>query len=164
MQTKTAYLVAEGVVAALVAHLAITVVLTVGDLVTGRGVLFTPTLLGTALLNGATGDCQVPVGGATLLAYASVHMVTLTLFGLMASALVQGSERRPILWFGGLMLFVLVAWHLAAAVLTVLGPVLQCVSLWWIVAASFAGAIGMGVYLWRAHPSLAARLRGDRYA
>lgn len=164
MRVKTALVIAEGVVAAVLGHLAITVFLTLGDAFSGRGVLYTPTLLGQVLFGGPPEGCQVATGAAALLAYASVHLVTLTLLGLLASAIVAGSEARPILWFGGLMLFVFVAWHLAAVVLTMLGPARECVSLWWIVAASFAGAFAMAWYLWRAHPRLRARLGGDQYA
>jgi hypothetical protein len=164
MQAKTAFVIAEGVVAAVLSHLAITTVLLIGDGLAGRGLLFTPSLLGQVLFEGPPDGCQVPIGGAALFAFASVHLMVLTSFGLLGAALVASSERYPMLWFGALTLFVIVAWHLAAAVLTLLGPAQSCVSLWWNVAASFAGALVMGGYLWRVHPRLRARLGTDQYA
>jgi hypothetical protein len=164
MQAKTALVIAEGVVAGLLAHLAIAVVLLIGDLVSGHPALFTPALLGGALLEGTREACQAPLRATTLLAYASIHLLALTAFGLLASYLMRSSEERPFLWFGALLTFVVVAWHLEAAVLFLLGPVRGCISLWWIVGASFAGALAMARYLWRAHPRLRERLRTDQYA
>jgi hypothetical protein len=164
MKTKTAVTVAEGVVAGVVAHLTIAVVLVIGDLVSGRTALFTPALLGGVLLEGAEEACQASTRATVLFGYASIHLITLMAFGLLASYLMQRSEEYPFLWFGALLMFIVVAWHLAAAVLLLLGPVRGCISLWWIVGASFAGALAMARYLWRAHPGLRSRLRGDRYA
>jgi hypothetical protein len=164
MQPKTALVIAEGLVAGLLAHLAIAVVLMIGDLVSGHPALFTPAVLGGVLLEGIQEACQAPIRATTILAYASVHLLTLAGFGLLASYLMRSSEERPFLWFGALLTFVFVAWHLAAAVLILLGPVRGCISLWWVVGASFAGALAMARYLWRAHPRLRERLGSDRYA
>jgi len=164
MQTRTAVTIAEGVVAALIGHLAITVALIIGDVFGGHGALYTPTLLARVLLEGPPSDCAARGAGVLLLAYSSIHMVVLSLFGLLGSLLIGGSERRPILWFGGLLLFVMVVWHMTAAVLVAFGPARECVSLWWVVGASFIGAVAMGWYLWRAHPGLRSRLGTDQYA
>lgn len=164
MRTRTAFVIAEGVLAAIVGHLTITLFLAIGDLVTGKGLLYTPRLLARVILEGPPAGCVSPDGTTLLLAYSSIHMIVLMLFGLLGSLLITISEQRPVLWFGGLLLFIMVAWHLAAGVLLAFGPARECVSLWWVVWASFAGAIGMGWYLWRAHPALQAGLRTDRYA
>lgn len=164
MKARTAGTIAEGLVAGLVGHVAIALVLVFSDLVAGRWLFYTPTLLGTTLLAGGGQGCQIAQGATTLLAYTSVHLVTLTLFGFLAAGLIYGSEERPMLWFGALMTFIIVAWHLTAAVLGVLGPVQGCLSLWPITIAGFAGALAMAIYLWWAHPELWHALRGERYA
>jgi hypothetical protein len=164
MQAKTARVIAEGIVAGVIAHLGIALVLLVADLVAGRWILFTPALLGTVLLEGARDICQVPLRVTTVLAYTSIHLTALAAFGLLASMLIHASEQRPILWLGALFVFIFVAWHLTGAVLTLVAPVRGCFSLWWITGASAVGALGMAGYLWRAHPGLRQRLRGERYA
>ena len=68
------------------------------------------------------------------------------------------------LWFGALMTFVIVAWHLSGAVLGFLGPVRACLSLWPVTIAGFAGALAMAGYLWRGHPRLRQALRDETYA
>jgi hypothetical protein len=164
MKARTAGIIAEGLVTGVVGHIAIALVLVFSDLVAGRWVFYTPAVLGTSLLSDGGQGCLVAPEATVLLAYTSVHLITLTLFGLLAAWLIHGSEQRPILWFGALMTFVVVAWHLTAAVLGVLGPVQSCLSLWPITVAGFAGALAMAVYLWRSHPRLSQALRGERYA
>jgi hypothetical protein len=164
MQGKTATRIAEGLVAGIVAHVAIAIVLGVADLIGGRWILYSPALLGSVLLDGGRQGCQLPLRATSFLAYTSIHLITLTLFGLLASWLIRGSEERPILWFGALLTFVVVAWHLTAAVLGLLAPVQECLSLWPITAAGFAGGLAMAAYLWRNHPRLRQVLRGERYA
>jgi hypothetical protein len=164
MRTRTATIVAEGLVAGVLAHLAIALLLLVADLLAGRGAFYTPALLGNVLLEGGGQGCQVRPGATLLLAYTSIHLVALTGFGILASWLIHGSQERPVLWSAALFVFIFVAWHLTAAVLGVLGRVQDCVSLWPATAAGVAGACAMAAYLWRAHPALRQRLRGERYA
>lgn len=163
MQARTAGTIAEGLVAGVLAHMAIAVVLALGDLFSGRWLFYTPTLVGRVLLEGGGEGCQVAPGATILLAYSSIHLAALTLFGLLAAWLVYGSEQRPALWSGALFVFIFVAWHLSAAVLGLLGRVQECVSLWPPTLAGFAGALAMAAYLWRSHPGLRQALRGERY-
>ena len=163
MQPRRAGIIAEGLVAGVVAHLAIAPVLILADLVAGRWLFYTPTLVGRLLLEGGGQGCQVTPSATILLAYTSIHLIALTLFGLLASWLIHGSENRPILWYGALCVFIFVAWHLSAAVLGVLGRVPGCISLWPPTVAGFAGALAMAVYLWRSHPGLRRALRSERY-
>jgi hypothetical protein len=164
MKAKTAAIIAEGLVAAVVAHVTIALVLAVADLFAGRWLFYTPTLVGRVLLQGAGQGCDIAPDGTILLAYTSVHLVTLTLFGFLAAWLVSGSEGQPALWYGALFVFIFVAWHLTAAVLGLLGRVQECVSLWPPTVAGFVGALAMARYLWRSHPGLRQVLRGERYA
>jgi hypothetical protein len=164
VQAKRANIVADGLVAGILAHVAIALVLVFSDLFAGRWLLYTPTLVGTVLLEGGRQGCQVTPSATVLLAYTSVHLTTLILFGFLASWLVQGSQERPILWFGALCVFIFVAWHVSAAALGLLGQAQECLSLWPATLAGFAGALAMAGYLWRSHPGLRKALRGDRYA
>jgi hypothetical protein len=164
MQARRANIIAEGLVAGVLAHLAIAIVLVLADLFAGRWPFYTPTLVGSMLLEGGVQGCQVAPSATILLAYTSIHLVTLMFFGLLASWLMHGSEKQPILWLGALFVFIFVAWHLAGAVLGVLGPAQECLSLWPPSVAGVAGALAMAVYLWRSHPGLRQALRGERYA
>ncbi|HEX6104686.1 MAG TPA: hypothetical protein VFZ26_03835 [Gemmatimonadales bacterium] len=164
MRTRTSAIVAEGLVAGLLAHLAIALVLIVGDLAAGRALFYSPMLLASAVLEGGAQGCQVATGATLLLAYTSMHLVALTGMGIVGSWLVHASEEHPGLWFGALMAFVFVAWHLSAAVLGFMGPVQGCVSLWPVTVAGFAGALAMAGYLWRGHPRLRRVLRDEQFA
>jgi hypothetical protein len=164
MQARRANILAEGLVAGVVAHLAIALVLVFSDLFAGRAVLYTPTLVGSVLLEGGRQGCQVTPNATILLAYSSVHLSTLVLFGFLGSWLIQGSQERPILWFGALCVFIFVAWHVSAAALGLLGRAQECLSLWPATLAGFAGSLAMAGYLWRSHPWLRQALRGERYA
>jgi hypothetical protein len=164
MEARRANIIAEGLVAGVLAHLTIAVVLVLADLFGGRWLFYTPTLMGMMLLEGGTQGCRVTPSATILLAYTSIHLVTLTLFGFLGSWLVYGSQERPSLWFGALFLFIFVAWHLPGAVLGVLGGVQECLSLWPPTLAGFAGALAMAVYLWRSHPRLREALQGEHYA
>jgi hypothetical protein len=53
---------------------------------------------------------------------------------------------------------------MSGAVLGLLAPVQECLSLWSVTAAGFAGALAMAAYLWRTHPRLRQVLRGERYS
>jgi hypothetical protein len=164
VEARRASIIAEGLVAGIVAHVTIAFVLVVSDLFAGRWLLYTPTLVGSVLLVDGAQGCQVTPGATILLAYTSVHLVALSLFGFLASWLMHGSQRQPILWYGALCVFTFVAWHLSAAVLGLLGRVPGCLSLWPPTLAGFAGALAMAAYLWRSHPGLRQALRGERYA
>jgi hypothetical protein len=164
MLAKTTTVFARGLIAAVAAHLAIAVVLVVGDLTSGRSALFTPSLLGEVLLRGTTDACEVRGGLTPLLYYGAIHFATLAAFGVLASYLIQKSEDHPELWFGAWLVFFVVAWHLGGAVVTMLAPVRGCITLGWFFGASVAGAGAMAAYLWRRHPRLRRTLRDDRYA
>jgi hypothetical protein len=164
MQARTATTLTQGVTAGIVAYVAIALVLGGLDLLGGRGVLYSPALLGSVLLEGGADGCQLQFRSSGFWAYTSIHLVMLMLFGLLAGWLIRGSEERPTLWFGALLTFVMVAWHLTGAVLGLLAPVQACLSLWSVTAAGFAGALAMAAYLWWTHPRLRRALRGERYA
>lgn len=163
MEARKAKIIAEGLVAGVLAHLTIALVLLVADLSAGRWILYTPTLIGKVLLGGGQG-CEVTPSVTILLAYTSIHLITLTLFGFLASWLMYGSEKRPILWFGALSVFIFSAWHLSGAALGLLGRVHGCLSLWPPTLAGFAGSLVMARYLWRSRPGLSKALSDERYA
>lgn len=164
MKRQRTSVITHGLVAGMVAHFVIALVVAVGDLASGRGALFTPTVLGAALLEGSRNDCTAPIGRTGLLAYTAVHLTALMGLGLLASFLIQKSEEQPGSWFGAWLVFFFVAWHMGAVVAGALGPVEGCLSLGWIFSASIAGAAGMAGYLWRVHPRLRDLLRTDRFA
>ena len=164
MEARRANILAEGMVAGILAHITIALILVLADLFAGRWLFYTPSLVGLVLLEGGAPGCLVAPSATILLAYTSVHLITLTGFGILASWLMHGSQERPGLWFGALFLFLFVAWHLPAAVLGLLGRVQECLSLWPATLAGFGGALAMAAYLWRSHPGLREALRGERYA
>jgi hypothetical protein len=156
--------VTEGIIAGLIGHLGLAAVVALADLSAGRSLLFTPSLLGSVLFGGAVDACRVAIGPTPVLAYFAVHLPVMLAFGVLASFLVRESERHPTLWFLALLTFITVGWHLAGAVVLMLGPVTGCLSLGWIFAASGVAAAAMATYLVARHRALRRSLADDRYA
>jgi hypothetical protein len=71
------------------------------------------------------------------------------------------SEHGPQLWYVGLILFLVVLFHVVGLLLAVTEPVRAALSPWAMLGAGAVAAIVMGGYLLWAHPRLRAQLRDD---
>ena len=122
-------------------------------------------MLGTSLATffGAPGTgSPIPL----VLGYTLVHFAAFIIVGLIASAVVNNAEDEPSLLIGAAFLFVVfeVAWYGWAAVLS-RSPRFGNLAWYAVMIGNLVAAASMGVYLWRAHPTLARRfnaaLAGD---
>ena len=148
--------VREGVLAGFLGASAVAVWFHILDTIGGRP-FYTPQMLGSSLatLFGAPGTGNpIPL----VLGYTLVHFAAFIVVGLIASAVVNNAEDEPALLIGAAFLFVVfeVAWYGWAAVLS-RSPRFGNLAWYAVMVGNLVAAASMGVYLWRAHPTLARR-------
>jgi hypothetical protein len=129
-----------------------------------REILFTPAVLGSALLHGAAGPGEVRFDGATILGYSTLHVLAFVGVGLSAAALVQRAEDHPALILAIALLFITFEVLFLGLVAIVAVWTLDTIGWWNILIGNAAATIVMAVYLARAHPSLLRLLRREPLA
>lgn len=154
MSTQNA-VVREGVSAGLIGALAIALWFALVDALSGH-ILATPIMLGTSVsslvLQGA-----VPSAAGAILGYTLFHFVVFALIGIVFSYVVNSAERVPSAFIGFAMLFVAfeVGW---VGWTTVLAEGFGRLTWLQVFIANLIAAVTMGLYMWRQHPSLPARV------
>jgi hypothetical protein len=144
----------EGVVAGVLGASAVAIWFLILDTAAGRP-FYTPHMLGSSLATffGAPGTGHtIPL----VLGYTLVHFAAFILVGLVVSAVVNSAEGQPSLLIGAAFLFVVfeVAWYGWTAVLA-RSPSYGNLAWYAVMIGNLVAAASMGVYLWRAHPTLA---------
>ncbi len=146
----------EGIVAGVLAAVAVAVWFFVVDSLQGRP-LHTPTVLGTALFRHGSGLASaetLPVSGEMVLMFTWVHGLAFAAIGGMIAYLLRVAERYPGVGFGILLLFVVLQAGFIAAALLVAAPILHAVPWWAILVANLLAAATMTLYFRRRHPGL----------
>ena len=146
----------EGVIAGVLGAAAVAVWFLIIDTVSGRP-FNTPLMLGASLATffGADGTGHpIPL----VLGYTLVHFAAFILVGLLVSAVVNKGESEPSVLIGFVGLFIVfeVAWYGWAAILS-RSPRFGNLAWSSVLVGNLVAALAMGVYLWRAHPTLARR-------
>ena len=147
--------VREGIVVGLIGATAIAAWFAIIDAVQGH-LFATPIMLGTSLsslvLNGAT-----PSTTAALLGYTICHFALFVLIGIAFAFFVNSAERVPSMFIGFGILFVAfeVGW---LGWTMVLAQGFGQLSWLQVFAANVIASVAMGVYMWRQHPTLPARV------
>ncbi len=143
--------VKEGVKAGLLGAATVAVWFFVVDMVTGRP-FHTPAVLGEALMT-ILGPLR---GEGTLqftLLYTPIHVVAFVIVGVLASWILNASEKEPSHLAGLFILFAVfeVGFHLYLLILSSSG---RSVDIAWyqIGLANLLAAAAMGIYLFRLHP------------
>lgn len=146
----------EGITTGIIGALVIAVWFLGIDAVRGE-MLATPVMLGKAILSLFLGAGATPSFAGAFLAYTTFHFVAFTIVGLIASALVNASERVPSFLFGFLVL--LVAFEVGWIGFTSVLAQGEFGELSWlqVFIANLLASGAMGAYLWRQHPGLASR-------
>jgi hypothetical protein len=147
----------EGVLVGLIGAAAIALWFLVVDVIAGEP-LFTPAMLGSALFWGLREPSQVQLTVAPILAYTMVHVLSLVVVGLVASAIACQAERSPSTLFLAVVFFAVFGFGFFT-VWTILGPPILGALAWWSVAiGNGIAALTMGYAIWRWHPRLRERL------
>lgn len=117
--------------------------------------LYTPSLLGTLLFEGADAATNhVDVDPGMVAAYTIVHHIAFILVGIVASFLVTEMERIPPLGIALVFLFVFIETVFHIFMLAVGQPLLGAIAFWGVAIANLLAATGMALYLWYRHPKL----------
>lgn len=154
MSPDRARVLTEGLVAGFIGYLVVAVFFAVVNVLMGRPVLYTAALLGGLLTGTGTDPAAVTVQTGPVLAYNAVHLVVFLTAGLLASALILATERRPNLWVLFFLIFVALFMVSAMAFALLIGRVSAGLPWWSLIGANLAATIAMGAYLVARHPGL----------
>jgi hypothetical protein len=160
MKPEHGAVIRQGLVAGLIGCLTVILVFAVLNLLAGRSPFHTAALLGGVLVSGLRDPGSVVIAPGPILAYNALHLIVFLGVGLLASGLAYWSERGPAFWYLGLVLFILVLFHLFAATQLFTGPLrsaLPPVQVW---GAGIGAALAMAAYLLWANPELRRSLTG----
>lgn len=147
-------LVREGIIVGVIGTTIIAVWFFAIDLIGGRP-LFTPATLGRGMLR-IFGPLDANTSTALLvLIYTVVHYAAFIVLGLIVSMIVNVAAREPSILLGFVVLFAAmeVGFYALAGLLQQATP-LGALAWYNVMLGNLLAAIGMGFYLWRAHPSL----------
>ncbi len=145
----------EGISAGLIGATAIAIWFAILDAISGH-LLATPVMLGrsfgTLFVTGAE-----PGFAASFLGYTVLHFALFTCIGLVFSWVVNAAEKVPsvIIGFLGLVVVFEVGW---VGWTTVLAQGFGELTWLQVFIANLIGAAAMGLYMWRQHPALPARV------
>jgi hypothetical protein len=148
----------EGFVAGLIGAGAVAAWFLIVDLVSGRA-FFTPAMLGQAIFEGLRDPALVSINYSSVIMYTALHVVAFLAVAMVAAALVAEAEEIPHLMWLLVVLFVVFEFGFYVMVALLLTPILQALAWVNVAIGNFIAAVGMGYFLWRAHPRLQAELR-----
>ncbi len=141
----------EGLVAGLLAYLAVALVFAGADLLLGRAPFATPAAIGGILFYGGA---PALVSAGPVAAANGVHILLSIALGLVAALVVEETERHPQFFY---VTFLLVVFFLIASTAVLLGipSAITRAAPWAVIlVANLVGLAVAGIYLWRAHPVL----------
>jgi uncharacterized membrane protein (UPF0136 family) len=150
----------QGIYAGLVGYGTLVVLFIALDALEGRPFFYTPALLGSRLFYGLSDPAQLVVWAGPVISYNAAHLIVFLIFGMVVAWLGYLSERGPQLWYLGLCFFLLVTFHLLAAMLIFTQPVRAAMPMWTVIGATFLAALAMGAYVLVAHPRLRYKSAG----
>ncbi len=151
--------VREGIVAGIIGATVVAVWFLIVDGIAGN-VLFAPAALGSAFFFGATSAAQVTVDFTTVAGYTLIHYVAFIIVGLVAAAVVRGTEDSPPLVLALALLFVVAETLFVGLVAIAANWILGTFAWWAIAVGNILAAVSMGAYLWKTHPALQQTMRG----
>jgi len=151
----------EGVIAGLIGATLVAVWFLIYD--AARGAPFrTPTLLGSAAIQGVQNPQAVPVSPGLVVQYTVLHGVVFALVGILIAFLIVSAQSQParlLMLVIALLCFEVV---FLAVVVWLARPVLDYVAWWAILLANVLAAVGMLAYFFVGHRALGRALLGPR--
>ena len=160
---RSGSMVREGLTVGLIGFAAVAAFYTVFDILAGQGWFFTLNLLGQVLFRGvrdpAVLQLPMPLDVGAMTAYNFLHLFVSLAVGLFVAWLVDLVEESPHRGYATLGILLMGYLATVAAVALFARDVAPLLPLWSVVTVNTLAALGGGVYLWRAHPGLWARVR-----
>jgi hypothetical protein len=154
--------VSEGVVGGLIGAATVAVWFVVYDIAAGRP-LYTPALLGAAILKGLRDPATLHISTAVVLGYTVLHGAAFILFGVLTAVLLAITEREPILLLGVFVLFTCFEVFFFSVVMLIDEALLESLGWWTVFVANILATMAMLGYFFARHPELGGRLR-ERWA
>ena len=150
---------AEGITAGLVGAATIALWFLIVDTIAGRP-LYTPAVLGSALLRGAdtiAAPATVPIDLETVLTFSWLHVLAFLLIGVSAAKLLELAEHDTHLGFGIVLLFVIFEAGFFVASMLFAEPLLHALAWPAVVVGNLLAAVSMAWIFRRRHPTLRIR-------
>jgi hypothetical protein len=143
----------------LIGYLAVVVFFIVLDPLLGRGLFYTPALLGSALFYGLSDPAALTIRPGPIIAYNGAHLVVFLVLGLVVGELAYASVRLgQQAWYLVSMLVILVLGHLYVALWVLTQPVRSALPVWMITVAGLVAVAAMVVCLLVLYPQLRGEL------
>ncbi len=144
----------EGVVAGTLGAVTVALWFFLIDVFQGQ-MLFTPTVLATALLSGTPNTTLEWAQAIRLtIGFTFVHWLVFTALGGFAAWLLGVAERNANLGFGILLLFVFMEIGFLAVVAIFAQPIMQVLSWQTVLFGNLLATAAMGFYFWRRHADM----------
>jgi hypothetical protein len=154
--------VREGVIGGIIGAATVALWFIVYDMLAGRP-LYTPALLGAALLQGVRNPAALRVSADVLLGYSVLHGAAFVAFGISAAILLAISEREPLLLLGVVVLFTCFEVLFFGVVMLLDEALVGALGWWTIFVANILAAVAMLGYFLARHRGLHGRLM-ERWA
>jgi hypothetical protein len=143
----------------LIGYLAVSLFFLVLDPLLGRGLLYTPALLGSALFYGLSDPAALAIRPGPVIAYNGAHLVVFLVLGLVVGELTYASVRlRQQAWYLITMLAILVLGHLYVALWVLTEPVRSALPIWMLTVAGLVAVAAMVMCLLVIYPQLREQL------
>jgi hypothetical protein len=151
-------IILEGFVAGLIGAAAVAIWFLVVDAVNGRP-FYTPAMLGSAVFDGLRDPTLVQIEFRTVIMYSMIHVLAFLGVGTVAALLVAEAEEVPHMVWLLVVFFAVFEFGFYIVVATTLTPLLRALAWVNVAIGNLIAAVGMGYYLWRAHPKLREELQ-----
>jgi len=147
----------EGFVAGAIGAVAVAAWFLIVDAIAGRP-FFTPAMLGSAVFWGNLDPASVQITFPAVIGYTMLHVLLFALAGMAAAAFAALVEIFPSTAFLVVFLFAVFEVGFYIIVATLAQPLLGALAWSNVAIGNCLAAVGMGYYLWRAHPRIREQL------
>jgi hypothetical protein len=148
----------EGFIAGLIGAAAVALWFLVVDVIAGRP-FFTPAMLGSAVFWGVHDPAQVVIEYSRIIGYTMIHVSAFIIVGTIAALLAAEVEVAPPTLYLLVVFFAIFEFGFYVTVAILAQPLLGSLAWWNVAIGNAIAAFGMGFYLWRVHPKIAATLK-----
>ncbi len=147
-------LLREGFIAGIIGAAAVAVWFFIVDLIAGTA-FFTPSVLGQAVFWGLRDPTTVEVTFPSVIAYTAIHVLAFSVVGIAAAALAFMVDKWPTTLFFVVVFFAIFEIGFYIGLTLAARPLLGALAWTNVAIGNLIAAIGMGYYLWKAHPHIA---------
>jgi len=148
----------EGFIAGLIGAAAVAIWFLIVDVIAGRP-FFTPAMLGSAVFWGVHDPSQVVIEYSRIIGYTMIHVSAFIIVGTISAVLAAEVEVAPHTLYLVVVFFAIFEFGFYVTVAIIAQPLLGSLAWWNVAIGNAIAAFGMGYYLWRVHPKIAATLK-----